>query len=72
MERIINFAQIGIAVLLMIFVLLQARGAGLGGVFGGESGVFQTKRGIEKTLFILTIVLAALFLGVALVNILIY
>jgi len=72
MKNILNIAQIVIAALLMVFILLQARGAGLGGIFGGESGVYQTKRGLEKILFILTIVLAALFLGVALVNILIY
>jgi len=50
----------------MIAILLQSRGAGLGNVFGGSGGVYLTKRGLEKKLFIATIVLAALFLLVSL------
>ncbi len=62
----IKIAQIVISVLLMIAILLQSRGAGLGNVFGGSGGVYLTKRGLEKKLFIATIVLAALFLLVSL------
>ena len=58
----IKIAQIIIAVLLMIAILMQNRGAGLGGVFGGSGGVYLTKRGLEKKLFIATIVLAAIFI----------
>ena len=48
--------------LLMIAILMQNRGSGLGGVFGGTGGVYLTKRGLEKKLFIATIVLAVIFI----------
>lgn len=58
----IKIAQVIIAVLLMAAILMQSRGAGLGGVFGGSGGVYLTKRGLEKKLFIATIVLAVIFI----------
>jgi len=58
----IKISQIVIAVLLMGAILMQNRGAGLGGIFGGTGGVYLTKRGLEKKLFIATIVLAAIFI----------
>ncbi|MFH1366824.1 MAG: preprotein translocase subunit SecG [Patescibacteria group bacterium] len=68
MKFLINIIEIVLAVALTTAILLQSRGAGLGGVFGGEGNVYQTKRGVEKVIFISTIVLAVLFLGVALAN----
>jgi len=65
----IKILQIIVAVLLMLSILLQNRGAGLSGVFGGGDGVFRTKRGVEKTLFYSTIVLAVLFFAIALAGI---
>ena len=53
--------QILLAVALVTFILLQARGAGLGSVFGGTGTVFKTRRGIERTLFNMTIIVAVLF-----------
>ena len=67
----LKIIQIVVAVLLMASILLQSRGAGLSGVFGGSSGVYRTKRGIEKSLFISTIVLAALFFGIAILSLLV-
>lgn len=64
--QIIEFSQVGISVLLIILILLQARGVGLGSTFGGEGNFYFTKRGAEKTIFTLTIVSAAAFLGLAL------
>ena len=58
----IKIAQIVVAILLMAAILMQNRGAGLGGVFGGSGGVYLTKRGLEKKLFIATIVLAVIFI----------
>ncbi len=58
----IKISQVVIAVLLMVAILMQNRGAGLGGVFGGSGGVYLTKRGLEKKLFITTIVLAVIFI----------
>ncbi|MGI2335918.1 MAG: preprotein translocase subunit SecG [Dehalogenimonas sp.] len=54
-------AQIIIAIALGMSTLLQVKGGGLGGIFGQADTVFRTKRGIEKTLFQLTIALVVLF-----------
>lgn len=51
------------AILLVLVILLQNQGSGLGTAFGGESGFYRTKRGAEKTLFIITIVLAVIFVA---------
>jgi len=66
----LNIGQILLAVLLVTTILLQQRGSGLGASFGGESTVFRTKRGIEKSLFVTTIVLSVLFLASAVAGIL--
>ena len=71
MESALNIIQIILAVILITVILLQSRGAGLGGVLGGEGNVYSTKRGFEKTLLISTIVVSVLFLGVAMTNVLI-
>lgn len=68
MERFLAIVQIVLAALLTVAILLQSKGTGLGGVFGGEGNVYRTKRGAEKFLFAGTIVLAVLFLAVALAN----
>ncbi len=52
-------------------VLLQQQGVGLGTTFGGDGNSFRTKRGLEKGLFYLTIVLSALFLGAGLARIIV-
>lgn len=69
-HRILSIAQIVLALLLIGAILLQNKGASLGGAFGGEGNVYSTKRGAEKIVFIATIVLAVLFAGVALTNVL--
>lgn len=69
MQNIFTIAQVVLAVLLVTCILLQARGAGLSATFGGEGNVFRTKRGVEKKIFQLTIVVAILFFGVALANV---
>jgi len=68
---ILNIAQIVVSVLLIAAVLMQQRGTGLSATFGGEGNIYRTKRGIEKALFILTIVLAIVFFAIAIANILI-
>ncbi|PLX25652.1 preprotein translocase subunit SecG [Candidatus Parcubacteria bacterium] len=69
MKNILYIVQIIVSVLLIVVILLQQRGSGLGSAFGGESSVYRTKRGAEKIIFRLTIALAALFLLTALANI---
>lgn len=61
-------AQIAVSVLLIVAVLLQNRGAGLGQTFGGDSAMYHTKRGLEKRLHQATILLAVLFLTVSLLH----
>lgn len=51
---------------MIVVILMQSRGAGLSGIFGGASNVYQTKRGIEKTLFTATVILAILFFLISL------
>jgi preprotein translocase subunit SecG len=69
MSKIIPIIQIIVSTLLIVAILLQQKGTGLGGAFGGSGEVFQTKRGLEKSLFISTIILSIIFLGTALANI---
>lgn len=71
LQTILNILQIVFAVFLIVSVLLQARGSGLGAVFGGEGNVYRTKRGFEKILFIGTIVLSILFFLTAVINVLV-
>ena len=62
----LNIIQLIIAIALIVVILLQNRGAGLSGVFGGSGNVYATKRGLEKKLFQATIVLSVLFFAVSL------
>lgn len=58
----LQIVQIIIAICLITAVLLQVKGQGLGGIFGGsDSGIYKTRRGAERTLFNLTVVLVVLF-----------
>ncbi len=71
MDKIINIIQIVIASFLIISILLQQRGAGGSSILGGGGGEsYYTKRGFEKILFISTIILAVLFFGLAIINLL--
>ena len=63
-------AQGILAVSLIAAILLQQRGTGLGGAFGGEVTAYRSRRGIERTLFRLTILLAVLFVIFSLLNLL--
>lgn len=65
MKTYLTIAQIAVSTVLVIAILLQSRGTGLGSAFGGEGNVYRTKRGVEKILFRSTIVFAVAFLGLA-------
>jgi preprotein translocase subunit SecG len=58
-----------LSALLTTAILLQQRGTGLGGAFGGDGNVFRTKRGVEKGLFYATIGIAVLFFATAILNV---
>lgn len=65
MTTFIQVIQLVSAVLLMAVILLQHRGTGIGGAFGGEDLSYRSRRGIEKLLFRSTILLSAIFLVTA-------
>jgi preprotein translocase subunit SecG len=58
---LLALGQIIVSVALVASILLQARGTGLSSTFGGDSAVYRSRRGIEKSLFRFTVVLGALF-----------
>jgi len=68
MEMYLYIAQIIVAVALILIALLQVKGGGLGGIFGQADTVYRTKRGVEKTLFQLTIALAIIFVVLSIVS----
>jgi preprotein translocase subunit SecG len=69
----IEVIQILISIALIAIILVQAKGSGgLGGIFGGEGrGVYRTRRGVEKTLFNVTVGLAVAFFFVSIASVLV-
>lgn len=65
MNTVIQIGQVGLAILLIAAILMQHRGTGLGGAFGGQDLSYRSRRGIEKLLLRATILFAALFLVLA-------
>jgi preprotein translocase subunit SecG len=68
MKNILLLINIVLSVLIVIFILIQGKGAGLGSAWGGGGEFFQTRRGIEKITLRLTIALIIIFFIVSLVN----
>jgi preprotein translocase subunit SecG len=68
METYLYIAQIVVALGLILVSLLQVKGGGLGGIFGQADTVYRTKRGVEKTLFQLSIGLAFIFILLSIVS----
>ena len=70
MTTYLNLAQIIIAIALTVVIMLQTKGAALGSVFGkSDSAVYKTRRGIEKTIFNVTIGLSFVFFVLAMFNV---
>ncbi|KPJ70797.1 preprotein translocase subunit SecG [Microgenomates bacterium DG_75] len=69
MANYIVIFQLVIAIGLIVAILLQARGTGLGNIFGGGGESYRSKRGVEKILFLATIGLAAGFLLISILNV---
>jgi preprotein translocase subunit SecG len=64
--------QIILSIALIAVILLQSKQAGLGGMTGGDSGgVFRARRGVEKVLFYLAIVISVLFFALSLVSVIV-
>jgi preprotein translocase subunit SecG len=73
MKTYLDIALIIISVLLILSVILQSKGAGLGGLTGADTGsVFTARRGVERTLFRLTIVLSVIFFVLVLTLVLLF
>ena len=68
MNAILAIGQIVVSIGLMAAILLQARGAGLSSAFGGDSSVYRSRRGIEKTLYRFTIALGVLFVAFSIIT----
>ncbi len=70
MAPYVNVVQIIVSIALIIVILLQAKGSGFSGALSTESSIFSTRRGLEKTLFQVTLVLAALFVIISIASVL--
>jgi preprotein translocase subunit SecG len=72
LDLFLNLIQIVISIALIILILVQSKGSGLGSLFGGsDGGVYTTRRGVEKTLFNLTIAVSLAFFIVAIINVIV-
>jgi preprotein translocase subunit SecG len=74
LSNALQIIQVILSIALILVIILQARGMGLGSLFGGSDtgmGITKTRRGLERTLFQITIILAALFLLNAIIQLMI-
>jgi preprotein translocase subunit SecG len=71
MRTALQIVQIIISIAMIVLIILQAKGSGLGRLFGGEGGgaISKTRRGLEKTMFQLTIALSVAFLTLAIITV---
>lgn len=72
-QSALQIAAVIVSVLLIVLILLQVKGGGLGSLLGGESGlgIARTRRGLEKTLYQLTIVMSIVFLAISIVAVMV-
>ena len=70
MQQYLPIAQIVVAAILVVLILLQQRGTALGSAFGQEGGFYATRRGVQQKIFWVTVVCGALFIILALLNLL--
>ena len=68
MKNFLLILNIIFSVLIVIFILIQGRGAGLGSAWGGGGEMFQTRRGMEKIILWLTTIFIVIFLVISLIN----
>lgn len=71
MKVYLNIVQIIVSIAVMALVVMQSKEAGVARLFGGDSSIHRTRRGVEKTMFQLTIILSAVFFVTALINVLV-
>ena len=68
MKNVFLILNIILSILIVVFILIQGRGAGLGSAWGGGGELFQTRRGVEKVTLWLTTILIVIFFIVSLFN----
>ena len=71
MQAYLNVTQIIISIVLIVLILMQSRGSGFTGTSQDQTTVFRTRRGIEKTIFQLTLAMAVVFVAVSIAIVLI-
>ncbi len=69
MQSSLNVVQIILSVVLILLVLLQSKGSGFSATFASDSSVYRSRRGVEKTLFNFTVVLAVAFVLVSVISV---
>lgn len=69
MEQTISAVQILLGIFLIVLIVLQSKGTGMGTAFGGDMGFYGTKRGAEKVLFVFTIVVSVAFFILSIVGV---
>ncbi len=74
MEAVLNIIQIMVSVALIVVIIMQSKGGGLGNMFGGGDApsITKTRRGLEKTLFNITVGLSVSFLAIAIITVLFF
>ncbi len=65
LRSFLSLAQILVSALLVVLVLLQVRGTGFGAAMGGQDASFRTRRGMQRSLHRLTIVVVVIFIGMS-------
>lgn len=69
MQTYLSLVQIIVSIVLILVVLLQTKGSGFTGAFASDSSVYRSRRGVERTLFNFTIVLAVVFVLISIVTV---
>ena len=74
MQHALQIVSTIVSVLLIVLILLQVKGGALGGLLGGEAGggLARTRRGLEKTLFNLTVALSITFLAISILSVVVF
>lgn len=71
MKPVISAVQIILGILLVLIIIIQQKGSGLGSAFGGDLGFYRTKRGAEKLLFYATVALSVAFVAASIAGLVI-
>jgi len=68
MKNIFLVANIILSIVIVAFILIQGKGAGLGSAWGGGGEMFQTRRGVEKIVLWVTVIAIVIFFAISLIN----